>query len=161
MSKTISNTNSLQSSNKSSVIYLLTFNFLGNCWSIFSCITFTKDKEWMVSSNSKFVEASLWSLIKLNQCIPKIIGHIRHIFTVDIWEAGVGIAQACSNWLINKQDIIILDPGVIILDNFIRSHYGWLYKVGTKLHEIAQLTGRSWSSIKPDNCRVILQICFS
>ncbi len=48
----------------------------------------------------------------------------------------VSIAESSSNWLVNKDYIVLFNPSVVILDNLVGSHDSWSHKVRAKLHEV-------------------------
>ena len=115
---------------------MLSSNFLGNGGHVLACIAFTEDNEVLAGGEIKFLEAAICVIIKIAQSYPEVIGNISHGFTVNVRKIGVSVAEAGSYGLINKQDIILSSPSVIISDDLVGLHVSGLDEVGSQLHEV-------------------------
>ena len=81
-----------------------------------------------------------------------------HVVNVGVLDHSIGIAQSSSDWLINEQYIVLLDPCVVVTDYLVRLGNVRNNPEWTKLHKVAKLTGGAGTSIKPDEGGIVLDL---
>lgn len=94
---------------------MFVFDLLSDGRCVFTCITLSEDEEGHVSSNSYLFEASIDVVIEFIQGVVEISGNIIHAFDIGTGMVRVGVAETSSNGLINKDDVVLLYPGEIVL----------------------------------------------
>lgn len=156
MGEAIADTDSLQSCQKS-LLLLLSFDLLSDSWRVLPSITLSEHEQRPIPGDSYLLEASIRLGVKLRECVVKIIGDFLHIFAVGAGMGGIGVAHAGSNGLINEDDIVLFDPGVVILHDFVGRHSGGSDEMRPELHEVAELAGGAWSAVEPNDGGVILE----
>ena len=152
MSKAIANSHSFQSFQKSIILSLLIFDFISNGRGILSCIALSEDEKRQITSDAYNRKAAFRIVIEFVQGIVEISSNIIHIFTIRIWMIRVSITKSSTHRLVHKDDIVLLYPSIVVFYNLVGCHLSWLYEMRPQLHEVAKLTGRSGSSVKPDDC---------
>lgn len=133
MGEAISDSDPLQTSQKSSVADLFVFDLLTDSRGVFSCIALSENKQGHIPCDSNLFEATVDVVVELVQSIIEVSRHFIHIFNIRARMIGVGITKASADGLINKNNIVLVYPGKIILDDLIWSHafVGWDDKVRT------------------------------
>ena len=157
--KSISNSYSLQPCDFSLLITLFHFDLGANSGRILSCIALAKDKEGLVSGDAKLVEAAIATEVQFLKSIPEIVGNFGHVAAVGSrLEIGIGVTETCAHWLVDEQNVVALDPSMLVSLDFVGSHGCWLDQLRAQFHKITQLAGRSWPSVEPDDGGVILDL---
>lgn len=138
---------------------MLDLQLSGNCWGVLACITFTEDEERLISCDAHLVEAAVACEVELLKGIVEISCHLVHVLAVGRWAVvRVSITETSADWLVDEQDVVLLDICEVVGYNLPRGHVSWLDKTRTKFHEVAKLTGRSGPSIEPDNSWDVLDL---
>jgi len=117
MSEAISYGDSFQPSQETFVVFSLSQYLLADSWSVFATIALSKNKQRMLSFDSKFLETSIGVLIQLSESFIEIICQLSHIGHIGLRIAGVGVAESCSHWLVNKNNIVVSDPRIFIAND--------------------------------------------
>ena len=141
MSETITNCNSLKSFQKSLIFSLFFFDFISNSWSVFACIALSENKQRHISSDTDHRKTSSRILVQFAKSSVEVISNIIHIFAVRIWMVWISITQTSTYRLIYKNNIVVLDPSIVIFYYLVGSHGNWPYEMWPQLHEISKLTG--------------------
>ena len=75
-----------------------------------------------------------------------------HVLAVRSWVVvGIGIAETGSDRLVDKEDIVVDCPGVVVSHYLPGSHVGRFDKIGSQLHKIAKLAGGARPSVEPND----------
>lgn len=156
MGEAIADADSLQPRQKS-LLLLLSLDLLSNSRSVLPSVTLSEHEQRLIPSDSHLLEASIRLGVELRERIVKIIGDFFHILAVWTGMRWIGVAHAGSNGLINEDYIVLFDPGVVILHDFVGRHGGGSDEMRPELHEVAELTGGAWSAVQPDDGGVILE----
>ena len=165
--ESISDGNSFQSGNGTFVVLGFSENLLSDGWSVFSSVALSKNVEWMISFEFELVEASCRGGEQFFESIVKIISNTGHVGAVDfrdcfgvvIWlihiKGLIGITETSSDGLVNKNNVVVFGPTVIVFFDIIGLHVGSSESEGAQLEEITELTWGARSSIEPENDWVI------
>lgn len=139
------------------VLFGLLQNLQPNRWGVLSSIALSKDKQRIVCIDSDFFEASHRIQVQLFQSLIEIIRHFIHISDICFGKIGIRIAQSCAYRLVNKDDVIIFHPRVVVAYDIEGFEATCFQPEGTQLEEIPLLAWGTWSSIQPKDGRDFVQ----
>jgi hypothetical protein len=121
MSKAVPNSDSFQSCKEPFIVFCFISNLQSNSRCVFASIALSKNEERVLSSDIDPLEASAWIVVELLKSAIEVISKLSLICYVSIWEKRISIAQTSSDRLINKDDIVVLSPTVLVADDVIGS----------------------------------------
>lgn len=155
-SEAISNTKSFQSSQEAS-LGLCINDLPCNSGSVLPTVTLPENNQRIRCWNRevKRAEASL-AVVELIQSTVEISSNLIHRFHKGIREGGISIAKTCSDWLINKQQVvfvcpsivILLDEQLVLLDQQKRADF----------LQVSSLRGRAWSAVEPKDGGIVAKL---
>jgi hypothetical protein len=151
MGKSITNGHSLKAGQEPLIILGLVGNLQTDGRSVLSTVALSEDEEGMLSTDVDSLEAAIGVVVELLQGEVEIIGKVGLVGHVDIREGRIGIGETCSDGLVNKDDVVILYPGVVIPDYLIRTLGRFGDPEWPQFHQVTQLTRGSRSTIEPED----------
>ncbi len=173
MCESISDRNSFQSSNGTIVVLGFSKNLLSNRWGIFSSVALSENVERMIRFEFELVETSCRCSKQFFESIIKIISNASHVSAVYFWNCVnvlvwlfhikrfIGITEPSTDRLVNKNNVVILGPTIIIFFYIVRLHVSSRQSEGSQLKQITELTWGTRTSIQPENYWVLsyLALC--
>lgn len=149
MGKAITDGHSLETSQEPLIVLGLVGDLQSDSRCVFPTVTLSEDEEGMLAADIDSLKAAIRVVVELPKSEVEIISKVGLVGHVDVRESRIGIGEACSDGLINKDDVVILDPSVIIPDDLIGTLGGFDDPERTQFHQVAELTRRTRASIEP------------
>jgi len=77
---------------------------------------------------------------------------------VGVLEEWISVAESGSYRLVDKQQVVLLHPCIVIPDDLVGLGSVGHYPERPELHEVAELARRTRTSVEPDKCWILLNI---
>lgn len=80
----------------------------------------------------------------------EVLADAFHISAIDVFDSFVGVAESGADGLVNKHDVVVFGPGVIVSRYLVWLHVAGDESEGAEFEEVAELAGGAGAAVEPD-----------